>query len=118
MPPRPFAMNPSYLAMVRGVRELHRLIAEGKDDSPEADTIRDSTERALGVAFGNRAATCPKSVRRPLLTARTCRILGAAEPAGLLETRRSSGGQKTGRLGIEPSTCSRQGGISCRPGDR
>ncbi len=37
-------MNPNYLAMVRGVRELHRLIAEGKDDSPEADAIRDSTD--------------------------------------------------------------------------
>jgi tetratricopeptide (TPR) repeat protein len=44
MPPHPFTMNPSYLAMVRGVRELHLLIAEGKDDSPEADMIRDSTD--------------------------------------------------------------------------
>jgi tetratricopeptide (TPR) repeat protein len=44
MPPQPFTMNPSYLAMVRGVRELHLLIAEGKDDSPEADAIRDSTD--------------------------------------------------------------------------
>ncbi len=44
MPPQPFTMNPSYLAMVRGVRELHMLIAEGKDDSPEADAIRDATD--------------------------------------------------------------------------
>jgi len=44
MPPQPLTMNPSYLAMVRGVRELHLLIAAGKDDSPEADAIRDSTD--------------------------------------------------------------------------
>ena len=44
MPPQPLTMNPSYLAMVRGVRELHRLVAEGKDDSPEADAIRDATD--------------------------------------------------------------------------
>jgi tetratricopeptide (TPR) repeat protein len=44
MRPQPFTMNPSYLAMVRGVRELHRLIAEGKEDSSEADAIRDATD--------------------------------------------------------------------------
>src|SRR5438128_7053915 len=37
-------MNPNYLAMVRGIRELHRLIAAGKDDSPEADAVRDATD--------------------------------------------------------------------------
>ncbi len=37
-------MNPSYLAMVRGTRELHQLLATGKDDSPEADAIRDATD--------------------------------------------------------------------------
>jgi hypothetical protein len=36
--------NPNYLAMVRGTRELHHLLAEGKDDSPEADAIRDATD--------------------------------------------------------------------------
>jgi tetratricopeptide (TPR) repeat protein len=44
MPPQPLTMNPNYLAMVRGVRELHLLIAEGKGDSPEADAIRDATD--------------------------------------------------------------------------
>ena len=37
-------MNPSYLAMVQGTRELHELLAVGKDDSPEADAIRDATD--------------------------------------------------------------------------
>jgi tetratricopeptide (TPR) repeat protein len=40
----PLTMNPSYLAMVRGTRELHQLIRAGKDDSPEADAIRDATD--------------------------------------------------------------------------
>ncbi len=44
MMPKPLTMNPSYLAMVRGTRELHQLIAVGKDDSPEADVIRDATD--------------------------------------------------------------------------
>jgi len=42
--PKPLTMTPSYRAMVRGTRELHQLIAEGKDDSPEADAIRDATD--------------------------------------------------------------------------
>lgn len=42
--PKPLTMNPSYLAMVRGTRELHQLLAQGKDDSAEADAIRDRTD--------------------------------------------------------------------------
>src|SRR5438876_7050356 len=30
--------------MVRGTRELHQLLAVGKDDSPEANAIRDATD--------------------------------------------------------------------------
>ncbi len=41
---KPLTMNPNYLAMVRGTRELHRLLAAGKDDSPEADALRDVTD--------------------------------------------------------------------------
>ena len=37
-------MNPNYLVMVRETRELHQLLAAGKDDSPEADAIRDATD--------------------------------------------------------------------------
>jgi tetratricopeptide (TPR) repeat protein len=44
MAPKPLTMNPNYLAMVRGTRELHQLLAVGKDDSPEADAIRDATD--------------------------------------------------------------------------
>jgi len=41
---KPLTMNPNYLSMVRGTRELHRLLAAGKDDSPEADIVRDATD--------------------------------------------------------------------------
>ena len=44
MAPKPLTMNPNYLAVVRGARELHQLLAAGKDDSPEADAIRDATD--------------------------------------------------------------------------
>jgi tetratricopeptide (TPR) repeat protein len=37
-------MDPSFLAMARGTRELHQLLATGNDDSPEADAIRDATD--------------------------------------------------------------------------
>jgi tetratricopeptide (TPR) repeat protein len=44
MAAKPLTMNPNYLAMVRGTRELHQLLAAGKDDSPEADAIRNATD--------------------------------------------------------------------------
>lgn len=44
MTAKPLTINPNYLAMVRGTRELHQLHAAGKDDSPEADAIRDATD--------------------------------------------------------------------------
>src|SRR5260370_42459479 len=44
MAARPLTLSPSYLATVRGTHALHRLIAEGKDDSPEAEAIRDASD--------------------------------------------------------------------------
>ena len=44
MSQKSLTMNPNYLVMVRETRELHRLLAAGKDDSPEADAIRDATD--------------------------------------------------------------------------
>ena len=41
---RPLTLSPSYLATVHGTHELHRLIAEGKEDSPEAEAIRDASD--------------------------------------------------------------------------
>lgn len=55
--PKPLTMNPNYLAMVRGTRELHQLLMAGKDDSPEADAIRDATDapwQALSEVERNR----------------------------------------------------------------
>ena len=55
--PKPLTINPNYLAMVRGTRELHQFLIAGKDDSPEADAIRDATDgpwQALSEAERNR----------------------------------------------------------------
>src|SRR5260370_22030810 len=41
---RPLTLSPRYLATVRGTQGLHRLIAEGKEDSPEAEAIRDASD--------------------------------------------------------------------------
>jgi tetratricopeptide (TPR) repeat protein len=57
MTPKPLTMNPSYLAMVRGTRELHQVLAAGQDDSPEADAIRGATDgpwESLSVVERNR----------------------------------------------------------------
>jgi tetratricopeptide (TPR) repeat protein len=57
MAPKPLTMNPSYVAMMRGTRELHQFLAAGKDDSPEADAIRDATDgpwKALSEVERNR----------------------------------------------------------------
>ena len=45
MPAQPLAMSPNYLAVVRGIRELHNLTAAGQEDSPAADAVRDATDR-------------------------------------------------------------------------
>jgi hypothetical protein len=37
-------MSSNYLAMVRGLRELHQLRTSGREDSPEADAVRDATD--------------------------------------------------------------------------
>src|SRR4029077_14120939 len=44
MAAKPLTMNPNYLAMVRGTRQMHQLLAAGKEDAPEADAIRDATD--------------------------------------------------------------------------
>lgn len=44
MDPRPLTMSASYLATVRGLRELHRFNVPGLRDSPEADAVRDATD--------------------------------------------------------------------------
>lgn len=37
-------MSENFLAMVRGIRELHMLLAAGKEDSPEAEAVREATD--------------------------------------------------------------------------
>ena len=38
-------MSLNYISVVRGIRELHKLIAAGQEDSPAADAVRDATDR-------------------------------------------------------------------------
>lgn len=40
----PLIMSPNYLAVLRGVLDLHRLTINGQEESPEADAIRDATD--------------------------------------------------------------------------
>jgi tetratricopeptide (TPR) repeat protein len=42
---RPFSTSPSYLRYIRALRDLHALTLEGRDDSPEADAIRDGMDQ-------------------------------------------------------------------------
>lgn len=58
-------MSSSYLAVVRGIRELHRLTLLGMDESPEADAIRDATDgpwEALSEEERKRAAGLSKDL--------------------------------------------------------
>ncbi len=43
---QPLAMSANYRAVVRAIRELHRLNQAGLEDSPEADAIRDASDAA------------------------------------------------------------------------
>jgi tetratricopeptide (TPR) repeat protein len=42
-------MSPNYRAVIRGIRELHRLAIAGQDESPEADAIRDAMDGPWGA---------------------------------------------------------------------
>lgn len=42
---RPFSTSPSYLRSIRGLHRLHALALEGRDETPEADAVRDGLER-------------------------------------------------------------------------
>jgi tetratricopeptide (TPR) repeat protein len=42
-------MSPNYLTVVRGIHEMHRLIAEGQEDSPPAEAVRNATDRPWQV---------------------------------------------------------------------
>ena len=45
MPTKPLILSPNYLTVVRGIHEMHRLIADGQEDSPAAEAVRDATDR-------------------------------------------------------------------------
>src|SRR2546423_1356575 len=39
--------SPSFKLVAKGLVELHRLIKDGKDDSPEAESVRDALDTPL-----------------------------------------------------------------------
>ncbi|HWE38776.1 MAG TPA: hypothetical protein VG406_19665 [Isosphaeraceae bacterium] len=41
-----FSTSPSYLQSIQGLHRLHSLAPEGRDESPEADEVRDGLEHA------------------------------------------------------------------------
>ncbi len=45
MPAKPLILSPNYLTVARGIREMHRLIAAGEEDSSAAEALRDATDR-------------------------------------------------------------------------
>lgn len=44
MNPKPWALSPAYTEFARSVRELHHMAAEGREESPEADEIREASD--------------------------------------------------------------------------
>jgi len=85
---RPPAMNPGYLAMVRGTRELHQLLAAGKEDSPEADAIRDATDgpwEALSEVERNRIRNLSEDLYSLTEPPRASEPMTAQAQAGLNE---------------------------------
>src|SRR5438132_11477626 len=47
MPANPKFGSPSFKRVAKGLVELHRLIRDGKDDSPEAESVRDALDAPL-----------------------------------------------------------------------
>jgi hypothetical protein len=42
---RPFSTSPSYVQSIQGLLRLHELTLKGEDESPEAESVRDSLDR-------------------------------------------------------------------------
>ncbi len=85
---KPLTMSPAYLAMVRGTRELHQFLAAGKDDSPEADAIRDATDgpwQALSEVERNRVRNLSEDLYSLAEPAPTSQAMNAQAQAKLLE---------------------------------
>ena len=88
MAARPLTMSPAYVAMVRGTRALHRLLAEGKDDSPEADAVRDATDgpwQALTEVERDRVRLLSEDLYSTVEPAAAPRAMSAAAQARLTE---------------------------------
>jgi tetratricopeptide (TPR) repeat protein len=86
MSPKPLALSPAYLAFVRGLREMHRLIRDGKEDSPEAEAVRDATDipwQALTEVERRRAAGLSEDLYSITEGPPTAREMNPQSAAGL-----------------------------------
>ena len=87
MSPRALIMSSNYRDYVRGVHALHQLSVAGKEDSAEADAIRDATDRPWETSRKSNANGSVTS--RKIFFAR--RSASAAEPMNP-QCRRSTRG--------------------------
>ena len=87
-------MNPNYLAMARGVRELNQIMAQGKDDSPEADAIRQATDapwEALSEIERRRIRNLSEdlySLHEPVAPARATNPQAQSKLSGVVEAQK------------------------------
>jgi tetratricopeptide (TPR) repeat protein len=88
---QPLILSPNYLAVVRGIRELHKLAAAGNEESSAAEAIRDATDgpwqalteverrRACGLSDDLYSITEPLSTVLPTNPQAAARLNDAVE---------------------------------------
>ena len=97
---QPLTMSPNYLAVVRGIRELHRLALEGRDESPEADAVRDATDGPWeGLSEAERKRVSGLSEDLYSISDRTADEPRQMNPQAQARLNDVGGSSSTGRMG-------------------
>ena len=113
MNPRPMTISANYLAMVRGLRELHRLTVAGRQDSPEADAVRDATDGPMAGAHRGGEEEAQRALRGPLFDHRsTAGRPVRDESPGPISARRRGSGPPTRRVGQGLRAAQALGGVT------